>query len=1148
MEKNAKNLRSTYGSIKTELFNIYHFDLYKLFRNGRVVDGTLVCTKEESKSALKIMPDQKNYLGFDEKGYCQLFDQTFKALKDIKPIEDPKTYFVDIFVNIDFKKFIETYKSSKEFINKLNTIENGIELYVNDKKIHVVDFLKSNSMSKECCVYYVNKEYFDLIYPRISFGMDKGKFLLSKWYAYSGLSISDAVILDDIKIKEGELVVIPDKERDVNVDCITAISIDYFYDLAKSYIDSIDGLKKLTHKSIEDSSYDDYLSLTILNDEVASKCLHQNLSRLKKIHKELDCYIKSNDYKIYQSYLDIEESSSEKSLMEVFNRFSNAIFSNYPLQTVKNKLVEEIREPYADYISGPHEVYWAKFNVKNFPSSVNKFDGEGLMSKEFCQLINSELKKKFETNQTLKFGFTYQIRLPFIKGIINSCDIKEFFKSKGITEIWGKTFDEDKTKSLRAYDINKVKIILTESQFKCASFMKNLECNEGEQPIDAFMRLLEEYDYAFGINNLEQKHDSTINMNYQFFSTIPFSKKSIDYIVKYNEQCYKDQTTQKELAKEMIKRSKNDYEKQMYEKYFNFYCSTKKYKDERTKLTQEFKKGLLKLKLKIRGQRKFICGDLLELLYYSAYHNCNKRNTNKPLKVNECYTPHSIFKDGEKCILLRNPHYSRNEIAVLKNTHQKNTERRKYFGHLTGVLMYNPISLLAERLGGADFDGDTIVVLPQTEMLETMDALFTKHNHLKYPIIKIPGLTSTKQSWNYYKKIECFHNTFNSRVGIISNNAFKETFDIYSKDNTKDYDKIAYYTILNGLEIDSAKKGIKPVMGGKVTNKAAEEFIRLKDSVDSFDIEHRYTGERMNDIIKKNANKHIVFDLLNEVLEFKPTSERSKTQTRLKEFENVTKEQVGNMIQIYTAYKFVNNRINKSRRQVIYNFSNEDDKDLLYKTICNILNKNGVLEAYEFIINFSSSIDNPKECLYNYCEDPIYKYHYLKTYEDKVGFIETKLGLFGLSDDQLNVLCNFSNDGYMLLYLLICYLNNISCIEDSVEKQYSDQNIWEIVLSSINKLDKSFSFDEDEIEMICIKAKSLIESLSDEIDDLNELDPKELKQIEKIVSTKLIEKVKDIPFEAYLAFKRINADNIIFDVLAEKALDYLGKHEEKYNG
>ena len=155
MKKNNSN----YQSLKNELYNIYHFDLAKLIRYGKIIDNTLMCDLEASKNSLKTMVQENNYFGYDKKGYSQLFDQTIKALKNVKPIIEKEKYFEDIFVNIDFSNYLKEYNTLKDFKNKLLEIKNGIKLYINNQQMHIVDFLKSNSMSKNCCVYYINKEY-----------------------------------------------------------------------------------------------------------------------------------------------------------------------------------------------------------------------------------------------------------------------------------------------------------------------------------------------------------------------------------------------------------------------------------------------------------------------------------------------------------------------------------------------------------------------------------------------------------------------------------------------------------------------------------------------------------------------------------------------------------------------------------------------------------------------------------------------------------------------------------------------------------------------------------------------------------------------------------------------------------------------------
>lgn len=78
------------------------------------------------------------------------------------------------------------------------------------------------------------------------------------------------------------------------------------------------------------------------------------------------------------------------------------------------------------------------------------------------------------------------------------------------------------------------------------------------------------------------------------------------------------------------------------------------------------------------------------------------------LKDGEVYAPY--LKNGEKVALVRYPHGGTFEIPVL-TVNNKNTAARKTLG--TDVLDAIGInSKVAERLSGADFDGDSVVVIP----------------------------------------------------------------------------------------------------------------------------------------------------------------------------------------------------------------------------------------------------------------------------------------------------------------------------------------------------------------------------------------------------------------------------------------------------
>lgn len=1140
-----------YGKLPSKKYSIYHFDLLLLFDNGRIENNTLVCDKRASKSSLYITNDKNKDLGIDINKNSLLFSQTIKGLVDIKPFNNEEDYFEDIYVNIDFKNFLKTYNDARKFVRLLNNISNGIKLYVGEKEIHVVDYMKSSSMSKNSCMYYINKEYKDYINDRITFGMDYGKFIIAKWYAYSGLALSDATILENIKFKNGELVVIPDKEYKLDCDCITATSVDLLYNLADEFITIVDSIKGL-YNNIDEITLSNFESFIKKQPSEIKKKLYSNESKLNNVKKQINCFLLSDDYVLLSNEQQDLRKKTIFDILEIYKENFNEI-NNYSLLDIKTNFIKQIKTVYDKYMNEPHKVFWYKFNVKKYPTVINKFDGEGLISRELCNQINNSLKKITGKKED-KFGFTYQIRLPFIKGIVNSCDIKEFFKEKGITHIKGLTFKDTtiEDEKYKYYPIENVKMIITKSQFKCASFIKNIKLLDNETPIDAYIRLLNKYDYSLGITNLEPTHTNKVNLNYQFFSTIPFNKRIVKKLVNLNREDYKKKTSINQTVKDIFKRDNVDNEKKVYEMNPKFFLSTSKFKKFRGSQLTNKKKAYLELKYICWGQRKYICGDLLELLYHSAYHSSDEKYKLDFIPLNKFYAPNSYFRDKEKCILLRNPHYSRNEVAVLQNyiNDVKNQERVKYFSHLTGVLMYNPLTQLADRLGGADYDGDTIVVLSDRYMTKTMNDLLIKKEDkyvLKYPLIKIPSLTSNGVDFKYENKVKSLFDTFDNRVGLISNNSFKETFNLYTDINyNENHDRIAFYTIINGLEIDSAKQGIKPEIGEGIDNEMGDFFLDVINK-------RKYSKDEIKERLAKYENRHIIFKLLRNAHFL--SSERLET-IKLKSIINydyVTIEKLEKMFIIYCTYLIINNIISKHDRIIKVQKDTFEKGSPLVNKIKQILRSNGMEEEklIDFCMDFTekvASVNVVKE----YCDSTM-KFHYLVDDNQKRMFVSNLSLKEPLTPSEEKIIFNFENDGYMLLYLLLFYAyNSIKGYENRVSvKQQDIDNYYNIVYKSLMKITKNddyksyFKDNQDEIKnKIARNSANIINKFGhyNPLDIENTYDPYTKEGLKYMTNTSyyyLTDQAKDIELDVYLCLKEINKDDIIFNILVNQLIKYL---------
>lgn len=77
------------------------------------------------------------------------------------------------------------------------------------------------------------------------------------------------------------------------------------------------------------------------------------------------------------------------------------------------------------------------------------------------------------------------------------------------------------------------------------------------------------------------------------------------------------------------------------------------------------------------------------------------------MKETEVYAPN--YRDGETVVLIRYPHGGKFEIPTLK-VNNKDPKAKSLLGDAKDAIGINP--KVAERLSGADFDGDTVLVIP----------------------------------------------------------------------------------------------------------------------------------------------------------------------------------------------------------------------------------------------------------------------------------------------------------------------------------------------------------------------------------------------------------------------------------------------------
>ncbi len=125
----------------------------------------------------------------------------------------------------------------------------------------------------------------------------------------------------------------------------------------------------------------------------------------------------------------------------------------------------------------------------------------------------------------------------------------------------------------------------------------------------------------------------------------------------------------------------------------------------------------------------------------------------KTMKDNEIYAPN--YKNGEKVALVRFPHGGLFEIPIL-TVNNKHKDARNMMGNALDAVGIN--SKIAERLSGADFDGDTVLVIPTGGNVKITN---------KPPLKELEGF-DPKMEYPERKGMKIMNNT-QTEMGKISN-------------------------------------------------------------------------------------------------------------------------------------------------------------------------------------------------------------------------------------------------------------------------------------------------------------------------------------------------------------------------------------------
>jgi len=494
---------------------------------------------------------------------------------------------------------------------------------------------------------------------------------------------------------------------------------------------------------------------------------------------------------------------------------------------------------------------------------VTCFDGVGLISKEYAETVDKACCGRHSHT-------SFQIRMPYIKGMLHQVDFKDFLRRSGtqiIQDIWGVN-----------HAVKDVDIILTRSQFKAYDWLR-----ENGMTWKDYWKTFRKYRHALYITNVSKEEPGKlIELNYQFLSTVSIQPEEFrpadlpdgwsfspeederKWLTKATERAYYDFCANETFRREYFlkgvdqpRRSRAHMLARVLRKN-PLFIHEPIYADALDAQAKKILKGYAVGHLLVPGDNRFLSGDLLELLRQfmvprvfqmpSERAFCDAVNADM-FAEDSFYAPGAVYECDESCTLLRNPHIARNEELQLSVYPTDDELRAHYLGHLTDVVMVSADTLSAERLGGADYDGDLIKTIADPILNRCVkrnyeyDAYQKLSNNTNLPLLKIPSLSAPQSNAGDWRARFCtVENTFAARIGQICNAAMDRSVIAYSEsaapEERKKYRReIETLAILSGLEIDASKSGIRPdldaYIGGKRVKRSA--FLQYKYLAEQFE-------------------------------------------------------------------------------------------------------------------------------------------------------------------------------------------------------------------------------------------------------------------------------------------------------------------------
>lgn len=394
------------------------------------------------------------------------------------------------------------------------------------------------------------------------------------------------------------------------------------------------------------------------------------------------------------------------------------------------------------------------------------------------------------------------LRARFFKSCCFNANIQQWFADHGIKKV------SQLNGYTRAKKIEDVKLITTPSSIKYLKF----------GTLDQWLDTLET---TFGVVKYEKKthffDGRMVQTHYQLINTLQmtyeeveqFIKPSLDYArmiktdpaVLRHQISYQYQSPDDTFYTKAVT-SKNDIIYRLLGMNDRF-AKTKMYRNFCNDLIKSFIKNLRCGHVLVRGNYSTLCGNPIEMLKMAIGQFDGK-------SIIERNTVHcEMFENGKELLGSRSPHVTIGNILVTKNIIRP--EIARYMNPTNEIVYVNSIQEnLLERLSGADFDSDTMM-LTDNEILVTA----AKRNYDNFPVpTKLVESAKRKRKYTNREKADLDIKTSVNKIGEIINLSQELNSILWDRINKgasiedvmELYCDISQLDVMSNLEIDSAKR------------------------------------------------------------------------------------------------------------------------------------------------------------------------------------------------------------------------------------------------------------------------------------------------------------------------------------------------------